>query len=87
LEVPVWIVLDNYDIIFYAEGVDGFAASDAECAACRILTDALWMLALVCVQAYGFMHQSSVSYNLIMTVKVTDTHVTVYIKCGILPFE
>ena len=40
LEIPVWIVFDNYDIELDADGIDLFTTLDAKCSSRRILTNA-----------------------------------------------
>ena len=42
LQIPVWIVFDDYDVVFYTEGVDGFTAGDGEGARGGVLADSTW---------------------------------------------
>jgi hypothetical protein len=40
LEVPIWIVLDNHNIVFTTESIDLFTAFNGKGAACWVLANA-----------------------------------------------
>ena len=39
MQVPVWVVFDDYDVVFYAESVDFFAPGNGEGTGGGVLAD------------------------------------------------